>query len=46
MLLASLNDIYHISMIVIGFGGLILAYLTFILRLKNRSQKYKKKSHR
>ena len=42
----SLNDIYHISMIVIGFGGLILAYLTFILRLKNRSQKYKRKNHK
>ena len=43
---ASLNDIYHISMIVIGFGGLILAYLTFINHTKNRSQKYRRKTHK
>lgn len=32
----NLNDIYHLSMIVVGVGGLILAYLTFRYHTKGK----------
>ncbi len=35
----TLNDIYHVSMIIIGFGTLLLGWLTFLrLTRKNRQR--------
>ena len=38
--LTNLNDVYHLSMIIIGFGGLILGYLT-LMRLIKKDKQYK-----
>ena len=43
----NLNDVYHLSMIIIGFGGLILGWVTLVRDIKRKRQakafKYKKR---
>lgn len=41
----NLNDLYQLSMIIVGFGGLILGWLTLIRQIKkDKQRKYKNKS--
>ncbi len=43
-----LNDIYHISMIIVGFGSMILGYLTLMraIRRDQRHQNHKKRRYK
>ena len=35
---SSLDDVYHLSMIIIGFGGLILGWITLVRNIKKEKQ--------
>jgi hypothetical protein len=39
----NLNDLYQLSMIIVGFGGLILGWLTLIRTIKKEKHKNKKR---
>ena len=34
----NLNDVYHLSMIIIGFGGLILGWITLVRNIKKEKR--------
>ena len=41
----NLNDLYQLSMIIVGFGGLILGFITLVRNIKKekRSQAFQRK---
>ncbi len=39
----NLNDLYQLLMIIVGFGGLILGWLTLIRTIKKEKYKNKKR---